>query len=51
MAEAIEQLVASTVASLQASDVDHIDTASPRPKPTPAPAKSATGKRKENSTS
>jgi hypothetical protein len=51
MAAAIEQLVASTVASLQASDVDHIDTASPRPKPTPPPAKSATGKRKENSTS
>ena len=51
MAEAIEQLVASTVASLQASDVDHIDSASPRPKPTPPPAKSATGKRKENSTS
>ena len=29
MAEAIEQLVAATVASLQASDVDHIDSASP----------------------
>jgi hypothetical protein len=51
MAEAIEQLVAATVASLQASDVDHIDSASPRPKPTQPPAKSAAGKRKENSTS
>jgi AcrR family transcriptional regulator len=51
MAEAIEQLVASTVASLQASDVDHIDTASPRPKPTQPSAKSAAGKPKENSTS
>jgi hypothetical protein len=51
MAEAIEQLVAATVASFQASDVDHIDTASPRPKPTQPPAKSAVGKRKENSTS
>jgi hypothetical protein len=51
MAEAIEQLVAATVASLQASDVDHIDSASPRPKLTQPPAKSAVGKRKENSTS
>jgi hypothetical protein len=51
MAEAIEQLVASTVASLQASDVDHIDTASPGPKPTRPSAKSAAGKPKENSTS
>jgi hypothetical protein len=51
MAEAIEQLVAATVASFQASDVDHIDSASPRPKPTQPPAKSAVGKRKENSTS
>src|SRR3954449_11031861 len=51
MALAIEQLVAATVASFQASDVDHIDSASPRPKPTQPPAKSAAGKRKENSTS
>src|SRR3954468_15516462 len=51
MAEAIEQLVSATVASFQASDVDHIDSASPRPKPTQPPAKSAAGKRKENSTS
>ncbi|WP_426536909.1 TetR/AcrR family transcriptional regulator [Bradyrhizobium sp. McL0615] len=48
MAEAIEQLVASTVASLQASDVDHIDSASPRPKPAQPPAKSVAAKRKEN---
>ena len=51
MAEAIEQLVASTVASLQASDVDHLDTASRRAKPTQPTAKGVTGKRKENSTS
>jgi hypothetical protein len=51
MAEAIEQIVASTVASLQASDVDHIDSASPQAKPTQPPAKDAAGKRKENSTS
>jgi hypothetical protein len=51
MAEAIEQLVAATVASLQASDVDHIDSASPRAKPAQPPAKGATGKRKENSAS
>ena len=43
MAEAIEQLVASTVASLQAPDVDHIDAASARAKPSQLPAK-----RKEN---
>jgi hypothetical protein len=51
MAEAIEQLVASTVASLQASDVDHLDTASRQAKPTQPPAKGVAGKRKENSTS
>src|SRR3954466_2921742 len=51
MAEAIEQLVTATVAALQAPDVNHIDSASPRPKPTQPPAKSAAGKRKENSTS
>jgi AcrR family transcriptional regulator len=51
MAEAIEQLVASTVASLQASNVDHPDTASRRAKLTQPPAKGVAGKRKENSTS
>ena len=51
MAEAIEQLVASTVASFQASDVDHLDTASRQAKSTQSPAKGVAGKRKENSTS
>src|SRR3954470_3670650 len=46
MAEAIEQLVAATVASLQASDVDHIDR---RAKPAqPSAAKGIAAKRKEN---
>jgi hypothetical protein len=51
MAEAIEQLVASTFASLQASDVGHLDTASRQTKSTQPPAKGSAGKRKENSTS
>jgi AcrR family transcriptional regulator len=51
MAEAIEQLVSATVASLQAPDVDHIGSASPRTKPAQPPAKGAAGKRKENSAS
>ena len=49
MAEAIEQLVASTVASLQAADVDHINSSlevgSGRARPA---TKGATAKRKEN---
>jgi len=46
MAEAIEQLVAATVASLQASDVDHIDS---RAKPAQrSGAKDNAAKRTEN---
>src|SRR6185369_12398225 len=45
MAEAIEQLVAATVAALRASDVDQIDG---RAKPVQASVKVATAKRKEN---
>jgi hypothetical protein len=46
MAEAIEQLVAATVASLQASDVDHIDS---RAKPAQqSAAKGTAAKRNEN---
>jgi hypothetical protein len=51
MAEAIEQLVSATVASLQASDVDHIGPASPRTNPAQPPGKATAGKRKENSAS
>jgi hypothetical protein len=48
MAEAIEQIVSATVASLQASDVDHIDGASLRTKPAQPPARGVAAKRKEN---
>jgi hypothetical protein len=48
MAEAIEQIVSATVASLQASDVDHIDSASLRTKSAQPPARGAAAKRKEN---
>lgn len=52
MAEAIEQLVASTVASLQASDVDHIDSGlgagARRTKPAQPSAKGVAAKQKEN---
>jgi hypothetical protein len=51
MAEAIEQLVAATVASLQASDVDHIDSglgaAVRRVKPAQPSAKGTAVKRKD----
>ena len=51
MADAIEQLVAATVASLQASDVDHIDSASRAEVDPAASSKALAGKRKENSAS
>jgi hypothetical protein len=52
MAEAIEQLVAATVATLQASDVDHIDSVpgagSHRAKPAQPSTTGVAAKRKEN---
>jgi AcrR family transcriptional regulator len=48
MAEAIEQIVSATVASLQASDVDHIDDASRRIKPVQPRTLTATRRRKES---
>ena len=52
MAEAIEQLVSATVASLQASDVDHIDSGlgaeARRAKPAQPSAKGVAAKQKEN---
>ncbi len=52
MAEAIEQLVASTVASLQASDVDQLDSGlgagSRRAKPAQLSARGIAAKRKDN---
>ena len=48
MAEAIEQIVSATVASLQASDVDHIDDASRRTKPVQPRMAAIVRKRKEN---
>jgi hypothetical protein len=52
MAEAIEQLVSATVASLQASDVDHIDSrlgaGARRAKPAQPSTRAVAGKQKEN---
>jgi hypothetical protein len=52
MAEAIEQLVSATVASLRASDVDHLDGGvSRRGKPAQPPAANLVRRRKEDSAS
>jgi hypothetical protein len=52
MAEAIEQLVSATVASLQASDVDHLDGGVlRRGKPAQPPAANLVRRRKEDSAS
>jgi hypothetical protein len=48
MAEAIEQIVSATVASLRASDVDHIDDGSRRSTPLQPRTVVAARKRKEN---
>jgi hypothetical protein len=51
MAEAIEQLVSATVASLQASDVDHLDGVSRRGKPAHPTAAAVVRRRKEDTAS
>jgi hypothetical protein len=48
MAEAIEQIVFATVASLQASDVDHSDAAWRRTKPVQPRVAAVVRNRKEN---